>query len=603
MSVNGIKINGVVEKYDYGSLVNINVQTGHLADNAVTTAKLNDGAVTADKLNDGAATTDKLGADVIEIFNNKANIDGSYDDMAVGIAGQLQSNIGIEDEIPYAFRTSGGSIDIGDKERIDAIIGGTVVWNQLAPLTAAQWSKSKVDVTFDGTKTVITSNSSQTNVLKYAYLPLQLNHKYLFLGVATAVTASIFFGIFSGITGNVYEWRVTTTPGNSITIDTIKSNPYENGYVRIQMPTATVSDEYCEVSGLQVIDLTKMFGAVIADYVYSLEQANAGAGAAWFKRLFPASYYAYNSGEIMSVKTSAHKMTGFNQWDEQWELGGLNATTGQPFSGTDRTRSKNFCRCLPDTVYYCRTASEPNLGIFWYDSNQNYINRNANKSNATVRSPKNASYFKISMANVAIYQNDTCVNIHWDGERDGEYEAYQEWNYPLDSDLELRGLPKLDANNKLYYDGDTYASNGTVTRKYEYRAYASGDGSLADAITDGTHTVVKLGTPTTEQADPYHPTQNVSDWGTEEYADSRTVPIPVGHDTLYQQNLKAKLEMSPDSPSDGDGLYVVRQISGKNVYVPLIVPNEIPDAPTTDGTYVLKATVSNGTATYSWVSE
>lgn len=38
-------------------------------------------------------------------------------------------------------------------------------------------------------------------------------------------------------------------------------------------------------------------------------------------------------------------------------------------------------------------------------------------------------------------------------------------NYPLD-DIVLRGIPKLDAGNHLYYDGDTYEEDGTVTRKY-----------------------------------------------------------------------------------------------------------------------------------------
>ena len=37
-------------------------------------------------------------------------------------------------------------------------------------------------------------------------------------------------------------------------------------------------------------------------------------------------------------------------------------------------------------------------------------------------------------------------------------------SYPL-GDVTLRGLPKLNGN-ALYYDGDTYESNGTVTRKY-----------------------------------------------------------------------------------------------------------------------------------------
>ena len=39
-------------------------------------------------------------------------------------------------------------------------------------------------------------------------------------------------------------------------------------------------------------------------------------------------------------------------------------------------------------------------------------------------------------------------------------------NYPLDSTLTLRGIPKLDANNNIYFDGDTYEADGTVTRRY-----------------------------------------------------------------------------------------------------------------------------------------
>jgi hypothetical protein len=40
-----------------------------------------------------------------------------------------------------------------------------------------------------------------------------------------------------------------------------------------------------------------------------------------------------------------------------------------------------------------------------------------------------------------------------------------ERTYPID-DVQLRGLFKLDTNNKLYCNGDIYKSNGVVTRKY-----------------------------------------------------------------------------------------------------------------------------------------
>ena len=76
---------------------------------------------------------------------------------------------------------------------------------------------------------------------------------------------------------------------------------------------------------------------------------------------------------------------------------------------------------------------------------------------------------------------------------------------------------------------------------------------------------------------------------------------PVGHVTLYQVNLRAKLEMAPESPS-GNGDYIVRQTNGINSYVPIVIPQELPTPPTTDGTYRLTVTVSGGVATYSWVS-
>ena len=39
-------------------------------------------------------------------------------------------------------------------------------------------------------------------------------------------------------------------------------------------------------------------------------------------------------------------------------------------------------------------------------------------------------------------------------------------NYPLDHSTDYRGLYKLDADNKLYADGDIYEPDGTVTRRY-----------------------------------------------------------------------------------------------------------------------------------------
>ena len=98
----------------------------------------------------------------------------------------------------------------------------------------------------------------------------------------------------------------------------------------------------------------------------------------------------------------------------------------------------------------------------------------------------------------------------------------------------LRGILKTDADGNLYYDGDEYASDGTVTRKYGYRAYQSGDASDGSTmITDGLHTVYKLNTPTTESADPFTAVQTVEDGGTEEFV--TTNGVPVGNVSVYRR--------------------------------------------------------------------
>jgi len=109
------------------------------------------------------------------------------------------------------------------------------------------------------------------------------------------------------------------------------------------------------------------------------------------------------------------------------------------------------------------------------------------------------------------------------------------------SPITLRGKLGLD-NGELTVDGDIYNSDGSVTRNYEERAYQSGDESLTDAITDGTNTIVKLATPTTEQTTPFTETEIVG--STEEFIDyevaqnTRDVAIPVGTDTDYYQEMK-----------------------------------------------------------------
>lgn len=602
--------------------------------------------------------------DEIDAFlEDKADTDGTYDLMTVGNAKQLKSNVGENDKVPYNFRTSGGSIDIGDRET-DMLVGGTVAFNQLAKYPQVNNGYS-TNTSYTGSLSynngVITNTANDGFDIVYNNAFVS-GHKYF---VSAYLKSSVDLTVSCRLRNPLSSIASIALTANTEKVISSICVATTNTALQFYSASATSGDTL-NARNIMLIDLTAMFGSTIADYIYSLEQGTAGAGVAWFKKLFPKSYYAYNAGSLVSVKTSKHITTGFNAFDKSKAQNNKTVdANGNVISGSYTV--SDLIRVIPNATYYFKDIMSGYYvrSICEYDLNGNYIGfKNAASTQSYKVSGSETLDSNCYYIRIVVYPDNVdtcCINLSWDGERDGEYEPYEEHTYALDSNLELRGIPKLDANNKLYYDGDTYESDGTVKRRYgivdlgslawqqntsgeapfyyatlssaykyisgtqnnyicDKYAYASigstgtangifitnanvlrlRDSSISSASAISGYLVYELATPTTETADPFTNPQIVNDFGTEEYVDTRAVPIPVGHDTFYQANLRAKLEMAPDSPS-GNGDYIVRQTDGQNEYVALT--KELPTLPTTDGTYTLKCTVSSGTPTLSWVAD
>lgn len=616
---------------------------------------------------------DEIG-DIRSELSNKANVDGSYDEFTAGSSKQLLGTVFIEDDEPYHFRTSGGSIDIGDRE-YDEIVGGSIVWNQMMQNgnfeSANGWrSNSRITVA-DNTAIIIGAVEGSSNVSLYREdADIVSDHKYLSIVSVWCDNANTFrtrYPLIGGdVSVNANEWK--TIANVRIASDEI-DRPSPFGVI-----ANSIADATYKYKNFMLFDLTQMFGSEIADYIYNLDVATPGAGVAWFRKYFPKDYYEYNAGELMHVSDlQSHDTVGFNLWDEEWEVGYYDEN-GNPVASTAQIRSKNFIHVIPGVEYYTKMSSHR---FCYYTADKTFIGRSDlyDSKNHLFVVPDNCAYIKFH-TDIAggTYQNDICINLSWDGERDGEYEPYVKHSYPLDSSLTLRGIPKLSTGGKLYYDGDHYKSDGTVERRYgivdlgtlewEYQEsfvrfksttslpqkalstsanlicaiyegntkaykdtdrtdkiictdqYSRGlllrDSSYTDAASlkaslSGVYMVYELAEPTTEEAQPFQSPQIVDDFGTEEYVTSSIVPV--GHTTQYDSNLRAKLEMAPNSP-DGDGDYLVRQTSGQNEYVPYTdggritaLEGKIPAAPSANGSYILKCTVTDGTATYAWVAE
>ena len=389
---------------------------------------------------------------------------GSYEDVTVGNANQLTSNIYTEDTTPYIYRAVPEGA--GNREVIEQITGGTVAWNQLVQNISGAFIANRGTRSFNEstrTYTVTYSGSSaQTGLYSSStYYRPTVQHCYLLRAdiKADATTASVGVG---GDTKTVAGLNLNTKQ----TVSVIRKATSTAAAVIYPITAGNV-----EISNIQLFDITQMFGSTIADYIYNLEISTAGAGVSLFKSLFPKDYYAYNPGELMSVKTSARETVGFNQWDEEWELGSIGGT-GANVNATDRICSKNYIRVIPNATYYYSINSTYGIFAWGYDSNKNYVGRVPSNeyavSNNTVTIPSDVQYIRIVVqpGYGTTYNNDICINISktTGSPKNGDYVPYEKHTYPL-SNIELRGIPKL-VNNKLTYDGDIYKSDGSVERRF-----------------------------------------------------------------------------------------------------------------------------------------
>ncbi len=565
---------------------------------------------------------------------------------ASDVKGELINKIGydelptISDNEPYNFRPSANGKGIGDRET-DKIIGGSVAFNQVVNKDEFV-SKTTTDYTFtpndDGSISVVIINTLASATTVYltentgsSYFKVPYGHKYAMIDANN---------IPSGVT---YRNGVD---GIRININTVKSQSRSDGSILLglSLPSGLVAQTF-KISPM-IIDLTAIFGSTIADYIYNLEQANTGAGVAYFRKLFPKPYYAYNAGELMSVKTSAHRMVGFNAWDEEWVLGGLNVDTGATTAITDRIRSKNFIPVLPNMTY-CFSTVFPNnifIQICMYDANKNYLGRSsgyvAKYKNETFITASDCYYILFGVENSygTTYNNNICINIS--NSKNGTYEPYEVNEYALDSDLELRGILELDANNNLYYDGDEYTSDGNVKRKYgivnlgtldwlrvtdstnPYFRVAVND-KKNDAqllcgggifVTSNFNSLANFGNTAPDKSIASSTANTYIAIRYDAYTDKYTLKTALNGVYLVYELATPTTETADayQNPQIVNDFGTEEYVDNRAVAIPVGHETEyvknmdrllLPATPSADGTYTLKCTVSGGTPTLSWVAD
>ena len=560
-----------------------------------------------------------------EIAGLKEDLSNISTEGTVPTSEQMLSNNYTEDSVPYHFRKTVS--DNADREELE-IVGGSVAWNQMTEHgnfdSSSGWSVNNGQISISDNVATWTTTGRNQNLYRNAIG--KKDHVY-FLTATIKKSDSIDIYLRYSATNLVTSasttnWQTLSTIYKRTADDTTSTS------FGLVTSASDVAETEVNAKNFMQIDLTQMFGSTIADHIYALEQATAGAGVALVRSLFPKDYYAYDAGSMQSVNgLQSHKTVGFNIIDESKIVtGSLNTSTGNAQSSTDRCIT-DFTEITSDREYYCRATQSTGVYAFFYDANKTYIGYHAYPLNGTTFIPANLSnaksgatgnigdtavYMRLRYDVGAVYNNTLCVNAS-DSSLNGQYMPYSgKHSYALDDSLTLRGIPTL-VDGKIKFDGDIYLPSGKVTRRYgivdlgtlNWESLPSGrkqaivtglkgapnhtvgnaictvyqidtginvssntndktisvgfnnankvyvydasrlsdDAATFKTAMSGQYLVYELATPTTEQADPYVSPQICDPNGTEEFVS--TGIVPVGHNTKYPDNMRAKLDGLP----------------------------------------------------------
>lgn len=368
---------------------------------------------------------------VDDAIDKKADKDGVYPDMTVGMTRDMLG-VGEGDEGEFLFRPTDGDGSIKDGfASIERIEGNSMVWNQSVNIHPLKEIYAGVTFEVDNTgKVTITGQNDGTGLSVVTFpqgINLPASHKFLFLaeGVADSAEWGKYGLRVDGLPSADYAY-ITNGRGVPFTVPNADTKVY-----LVYVIWSGQDHEDCSFYPC-LYDLTRMFGA--GNEPTTIEE--------FYARLPKGiDINAYNEGEVVNMNVEGIKSVGFNAWDEEWENGTFNTTTGENINNeyvdSIQIRSKNLIPVVSNASYYV-TIPSSGIWIIFYDKDGQvitdvrnplgYIDGNSinTQNNYTFLTPNNATSMKFYAEGSygANYKNDICINLVHTGYRNGEYEPY-----------------------------------------------------------------------------------------------------------------------------------------------------------------------------------
>jgi hypothetical protein len=388
----------------------------------------------------------------VAFVNDKANVDGNYPTMTVGVADQLSpydEESGDDQDEPFSFQATGtangtqpdfatGSIALMKEKQ-----GNSVVVNQIVHARTVSSTNNGITIASSNDYVFTVTVNDATSYHQIDLLNTRewlAGHKYLIIG-SKKVVSSIDIEIYiSGYGNNVSEYYIA-----SITSTT---NTKAFFYVGQSTPNGTYTVRP------YIIDLTQWFnGDIPQDLLDHPEN---------FFRYYQGSL-TYNTGELVNANSRYIKCIGRNQWDEERKVGYYLNNGVETYVGDTYFVSKNYIKVIPGLDYILYGASGDGRVAF-YDANKNFISDvGINTLTIPITGtrlfivPYNAIYVRFYNPSTA---TQITLSIYYDGE--SGYDQYYPYEELTNTDTGTETLRK--AGNAH----DVKLPSGEITRNVGY---------------------------------------------------------------------------------------------------------------------------------------
>ncbi len=619
--------NGIASIAKTGTAGNVDTYTITYTDGTTTTFTVTNGGVT---------TVNGRTGDVTGL----AEEDGSYPLLNAGTADNLtpySEDSGATQDIPFINEATGGGngesvVDTGSYLQFKRKLGNTVGVNQLCDYSKLRTGTySGITVTKSGNN-LIANGTASANAYIQLFNPSKIatisGHKYLAV-VPSGTSVSYYDDSSTRQYNNATSSIIFTGSGVDITPS-----------ARISSGTTVTN----VVISMSLIDLTLWYGSndsIPSDLLSHPEN--------WGR--YYAGSLAYNAGTLESADGTVLTSIGRNVWDEEAESGYVSLVSGSNEANVSYMRSKNYVPIIPNATYYYHNPTDNNIRILFYGADKTYLGQGSayTSSSKSFTTPSNAYFLRFYWSGSA-YNHDITISLYYSGESGySDYYPYSvlaevntgsevlrsagsvadektpdgtitrrigvvdmgtlDWTY----DTTTLSVPVFKSsyivgavtNRAAEFKSSKYAFVGNRTNlenneKAIARWNAANSAHVAavrdSAYTDatafktamsGVYLYYELATPTTEQGTAFAENIPCDDFGSMYW--TQTKGIPQGNELFYPVDYKASI----------DTLYNL--VNGDMSKI--VTEDEYPEAPSSNGTYVLKVTVSGGTKTYAWVAE